>query len=351
MTSMDRKREGDTVDGLAVPVNKITKTEQEKSSFEKGTTEVNWGPESEKDKYIVRFIYGETCCESPWGDAPDWPSLTYKRINEDEDGEEYASRQSVIAALWIKESGEFIAYWGVDDDDGHVDFFCKEGLKGTDGLDMVSGVLCTELCPELIDVFDDGSGKDREPTFVPSASFDVELLNKMYLKQEAVIIDAVVPKKVAKQSSFEVRTVETEWGPAGQAGKYIIRHVHGENCGNFEWSRGTQWPYITYVKFHEDYEEEYLGQRVFGAVWLKASGELVAIWGTDDDDCHAEFFCKESYADPQELENLSHILCTDICPGLVTLFEGESGTNLSTVFVPDSCFDARLLNNLYVKKK
>lgn len=178
--SKDRKREAGDEDG-DVP-NKLTKTSVEPtSSFERGTTEGSWGPEDVENKYVIRYVHGETCCESPWSNEEDWPTLTYVRPAED-DEDEYQYILSVIAGLWIKETGEFVAFWGADEGDGHIDFYCKESFENPDELEPLSGILSTEICPPLIDCFDDGSGKDRDPLVVPDSVFSHELLDNLYLR-------------------------------------------------------------------------------------------------------------------------------------------------------------------------
>lgn len=173
----DRKRDEEDSDNEAP--SKITKTNvPPASSFEAGTTEGSWGPDGEEDKYILRYIHGETCCMSPWGDVADWPTLTH--IRPEEDGEdEYQNVLSVIGAVWLKQTGEFIAFWGSDEGDGHIDFYVKDSFENADELEPLSGVLSTEICPPLIDCFDDGSGKDREPTIVPDSVFNHELLTNL----------------------------------------------------------------------------------------------------------------------------------------------------------------------------
>ena len=44
----------------------------------------------------------------------------------------------------------------------------------------LSGQLCTELCPPMVDVFDDGSGQDRDPTPVADSVFDKSPRGKLY---------------------------------------------------------------------------------------------------------------------------------------------------------------------------
>ena len=83
---------------------------------------------------------------------------------------------NVIAALWTKDSGAFVAFWAADEnDDDHVDFYVREGFEDVDELGAVSAALCTEICAELVDVFDDGSGADRDPISTPQSVFDHEL--------------------------------------------------------------------------------------------------------------------------------------------------------------------------------
>ena len=157
-----------------------------KSSFEEGTTEAYWGPEgSEQNKYVLRHIHGETCCESPYADVPDWPVLEWiiepGSEYDNEDGEGRKRVLSVIAGVWVKETGKFVAFWAADEnDDSHVEFYVRKDYEDLDDFPAISGLLCTEICPELIDVFDDGSGTDRDPIDTPESVFGNELLNNLY---------------------------------------------------------------------------------------------------------------------------------------------------------------------------
>ena len=152
------------------------------SSFEEGTTEATWGLPGSEDKYMLRYIHEETCCSAPYGEVADWPVIefTAKWSPEEEDSEDYDFCLSVIAGLWVQSSGKFIGFWGADAGDGHVDFYCRDDCEVVDELGTVSAVLCEEIAPALIDVFDDGSGSEREPRLVPAAVFSNDLLNNMY---------------------------------------------------------------------------------------------------------------------------------------------------------------------------
>ncbi|RYH15020.1 hypothetical protein EON65_32545 [archaeon] len=171
--------------------SKAAKVTGEQSSFVKGTTEAVWKPRAEGEKeeetnedreYILRFIHGDTCCESPYADIEDWPVLTYTTPSEDAGEEDHEYILSVIAGVWSKDTGKFVAFWGADEGDGHVDFYCSNDFEHVHEFNELSGILCTEICPPLIDVFDDGSGKDRDPVLIEPSVFTNELLNNLYRK-------------------------------------------------------------------------------------------------------------------------------------------------------------------------
>ncbi len=155
------------------------KSKKEESSFEQGTTEKEWSASDSDTVYLLRFIHGDTCCESPYSDVEDWPTISFtQRIEEDDEDRNYVL--SVIGGVWDKSSGKFVAFWGADEGDGHVDFYCTNDFDRVDDLSPLSGILCTEICPPMIDVFDDGSGKDRDPVLIEANLFDHELLSSLY---------------------------------------------------------------------------------------------------------------------------------------------------------------------------
>jgi hypothetical protein len=152
------------------------------SSFVKGTTQAVL-PADLGSKYIIRHIPGDTCCNAPYGGVDDWPIITNYLINEDdEEGDTREQSLAVIGGVWLADGGKFVAFWAADaNDDDHVYFLCQEGLEGDTVFHELSGRLCTEICPEMIDVFDDGSGKDREPLPVSEAVLAHTLLSTLYL--------------------------------------------------------------------------------------------------------------------------------------------------------------------------
>lgn len=82
--------------------------------------------------------------------------------------------------MWVKSSGMFIGFWGADAGDGHVDFYCSKDYENVADLESLSGILCTQLCPPLIDVFDDGGGEDRKPRLLAPKLMTHDLLNTLY---------------------------------------------------------------------------------------------------------------------------------------------------------------------------
>eukprot|EP01039_Chlorochromonas_danica_P010106 gene10106-11186_t len=144
------------------PNQKSARKADPSSIFQQETEEVTeWkanGSTTTTTSYILRHVKGETCCASPWFGKAKWPKLLLPISAEDED--DYA-KFSIIGAVWKKSSGDLVAVWGADLDDGHVDFFCLDEVA--EELEDLSSLLCVEICPPLIDVFDDGSGDSRTP--------------------------------------------------------------------------------------------------------------------------------------------------------------------------------------------
>lgn len=53
----------------------------------------------------------------------DWPILSYSTQSEEEYEEDRLHTLCVIADVWVKESGQFVAFWAADhEDDCHVEF-------------------------------------------------------------------------------------------------------------------------------------------------------------------------------------------------------------------------------------
>lgn len=166
--------------------HKVPKCDEVTNCFVKGTTETTWSPADSDKEYTIRHIHGDTCCESPYADVEDWPTISYSALwSQDEPDEPlYNYVLSVIAAVWEKDSGKFIAFWGADEGDGHVYFYLSKDVKNVEDFEPLSGILSTEICPPLIDVFDDGSGKDREPVMLDPALFEHEILTSIYARKE-----------------------------------------------------------------------------------------------------------------------------------------------------------------------
>jgi hypothetical protein len=166
------------------PPEKVPRSSDERddeSSFEEGTTVKEWSPTDADDRvYILRFIHGETCCESPYAGVDDWPVISYTEPSADEGEPDHEYILHVIGAVWNKTDGKFIAFWGADEGDGHVDFYCANDFQHVEDLNPLSAVLCTEICPPMIDVFDDGSGKEREPKLLDPQILNHSLLTTLY---------------------------------------------------------------------------------------------------------------------------------------------------------------------------
>jgi hypothetical protein len=73
------KREAEDVQNSQSP-SKIPRTNGNESSFERMNTEAEWTPTNAERTYILRFIHGETCCEPPYADVDDWPTISFTHL-------------------------------------------------------------------------------------------------------------------------------------------------------------------------------------------------------------------------------------------------------------------------------
>jgi hypothetical protein len=156
----EKKREGDG--SVEKAERKKAKSEEStSSSFQKGTKEANWEANTGRG-YIVRYVKGETCCESPWSDDETWPKASLpKNITFDPDDADTVDDFDVIGGVWSNQDHKLVAVWGQHPDDSHLEFYGDMNYKHLDDLETLTHKLCTEICPELIDCFDDGSGSER----------------------------------------------------------------------------------------------------------------------------------------------------------------------------------------------
>ena len=98
-------------------------------------------------------------------------------FDEDDDG-------TYIEPMKVEDSGELIAVWGEIVDDSHIDFFCDENFMYAEELYEVTGKLTGEIAPATIDIFDDGSGGDREGTLVPGDDLrSCKMLTELYKRK------------------------------------------------------------------------------------------------------------------------------------------------------------------------
>lgn len=151
-------------------------------TFASGTSETTWSPAGgDSGAYIVRHLLADKCCSGYYRSVNGWPKApAYDDENDEEDEEEDAL--TVIGGVWEKATGKFVAFWGEDTDDNHIEFYARDDVDGiSEALEKITGDLCNKLCPPLRDVFDDGSGTTRDVTLVPAALLDcVEELRDMY---------------------------------------------------------------------------------------------------------------------------------------------------------------------------
>lgn len=123
--------------------------------------------------YIMRYCNGEICCDTPWDrdEDTDWPVANFV-IPLAEETEPRDSK--ILGAIWTKIDAQdkdfstLIAFWAAEVGDGHVEFYCssQHDFAQTDLAD-ISEKLCDEICEEMADVLDDGSGIEREPNAIP----------------------------------------------------------------------------------------------------------------------------------------------------------------------------------------
>lgn len=150
--------------------------------FWKSTTQIEWSPDSETSSrsYTVRYVKGGVCTSVPWIGLDSWATVQIPeeamsgQIQEDENEE--LILHYVIGVVTCsgdngdKKKGDIVGIWASDAGDGHVEFYCDKDFKySSTDFNELSSQLCTEICPELADVFDDGSGIDREPILIASS--------------------------------------------------------------------------------------------------------------------------------------------------------------------------------------
>ena len=165
-------------------------------SFKLGTTEVIYTDPSSKRVYIIRHIPDETCCESPWGDVPEWPvafvspftsSDNEKRVEDEEvteekeeEEEEEKEGHSIIGAVWTRDDQhQLVAVWACDPGDGHIEFYGLKSYPHLSDFENLTEHLCSELTKNFPDIFDDGSGITRE--CLPKKSLNCAALDLLYV--------------------------------------------------------------------------------------------------------------------------------------------------------------------------
>lgn len=163
------------------------KRERGSTIFEQKTTEATWAPEGDSGReYKLRYIHAEDCCSPDSVDHPEWPSFSLptdfeyygNEEREDATDDEEKADHPVLGAIWTSE-GLLVAAW-VYQQDSHVELFGKKDYEFIDDLEHVTRDLCVQICPEMCDVFDDGSGTTREVTKVLSRLLVCETLDGLY---------------------------------------------------------------------------------------------------------------------------------------------------------------------------
>jgi hypothetical protein len=156
--------------------NKYKDKKKSKSSsiFFKSTSQTEWEHEESGRKYVVRYVKGDICNNVPWIGLNQWVTIKIPSSNGDgEDGEEGDDGEgpllNFVIGIVSVVGGDVVGVWGCDEGDGHIDLFVSKEYSFPSDFDDLSSHLCTEICPEMVDVFDDGSGIDREPVLVPNS--------------------------------------------------------------------------------------------------------------------------------------------------------------------------------------
>lgn len=151
--------------------NKSKEKPQQKGSsmFWKSTTHSLFIPNDCKNKrrYNLRYVKGDICCNVPWIGVDDWLSV------EIPNDEEELILNHIIGIVSVVDDDDgkqnIVGVWGSDAGDGHIELYCIDTFEFISDFDELSTRLCTEICPEMRDVFDDGSGMDREPINIPAS--------------------------------------------------------------------------------------------------------------------------------------------------------------------------------------
>jgi hypothetical protein len=164
------------------------KRERSTTIFEQKTTEGTWTKEGTDREYKIRYIHGEDCCLPGIKALPEWPkfrlpsALDYYYGDEEREAntdQEHFEDYDVLGGIWDS-SGKLVAAW-VYHDDSHVELFGKKDYEFIDDLETITGDLCETICPQMADVFDDGSGTEREVTKILDRLVVCEALDSLYL--------------------------------------------------------------------------------------------------------------------------------------------------------------------------
>eukprot|EP00656_Telonema_subtile_P016522 TRINITY_DN18730_c0_g1_i3.p1 TRINITY_DN18730_c0_g1~~TRINITY_DN18730_c0_g1_i3.p1 ORF type:complete len:196 (+),score=38.14 TRINITY_DN18730_c0_g1_i3:199-786(+) len=134
--------------------------------FQKNTTEATWTPEGTTRSYTLRWMtekHDESFhANQTIKEDPSWPRFTITRPSEDDENESDEVINRVVGAVWTSD-GTLVAVWAEDEGDSHVSMYGQEGFEFAEpDLNEVTSELCSSIDESMGDVFDDGSGGERE---------------------------------------------------------------------------------------------------------------------------------------------------------------------------------------------
>ena len=168
----DGKRGMEHGPGRAPAPKRPASTPKNDSLFYQGTQGAVWEPEGSGRKYTLRHVPGDTCCDFFWQRQEEWPTVVVPATGDDGGAD---SKHHVIGGVWTEE-GALVAVWGCNVEDSVVECFGLESFQYLEeDLNVVSRALNETICPELCDVFDDGSGIERDAIPVPVSVLEINL--------------------------------------------------------------------------------------------------------------------------------------------------------------------------------
>jgi len=160
---------------------KIQKIDSESlTSFEKNTVEVRWSPKDCDRKYIVRYLNEHN--DFSYEDVEDWPTtLLPFHVFEPPAGEDNEPRiHHVVGAIWTADTFQLVGFYGSDSGDSHIELNGDKAYEFVQDLATLTGDLCDTIEPSLGDLFDDGSGTERDVRELSAELFKCPALETLY---------------------------------------------------------------------------------------------------------------------------------------------------------------------------